>query len=132
MSISKKMLDYIRSEEGQDDLNEYFDKILKKKIIFESQIERLHTSGRFTYILEKAIIKYDSNEYIDKWYKRGIEPPDFWFYFLMEYAEKYGRECDNDEWQVYSNTFTKSLIFCEGYYFNLMLGQGSAILVTKQ
>jgi hypothetical protein len=48
------------------------------------------------------------------------------------YAEKYGRECSEEEWNQYGNMFTSSLFFCSGYYFNRMDGQGSRIKVKKE
>ena len=119
----------------EEDLNNdkgYFNSLKRKKEIHEKQLIRLHKSGKFVELTKKCIDKYKSDKYIDKWYNLGYEPPCNLYYFLHDYAKKYGRVLDNEELKQYANIFTTSIYYCEGYYFNLMIGQGSTILITEK
>lgn len=123
--------DWFYSEEGQRHVAAYCEKIIKEEEIVIKQLEKLNKSGRFKEFTEKVIEKYNSQQYKNRWRNRGPEPPETLFWFLFEYAQVYGRECNVDEWNKHANMFTAELYFCEGYYFNLMNGQGSTIIVTK-
>lgn len=127
----EELEDFLNSEEGKRITEEFFDKIRKEEEVRNKQMERFHRVGNFPEFTEKVIKKYESNEYKDRWYRRGIIPPEDLLFFLFYYAEKYGRECDEQEWEKHGNDFTTSLFFCNDYYFNRMDGQGSVILVTK-
>lgn len=127
----KKIDEWFDSEEGKKSIAEFAEKIEREERIKTTQLERFHKSGKFLELTEKAIKKYNTDKYRDSWYKRGIEPPESLFWFLFEYAEKYGRECEEKEWKQYGNMFTSSLFFIGGYYFNRMDGQGSVIKVVK-
>lgn len=85
--------------------------------------------NKFSEFVEKVIKKYESDEYIDRWYSRGIEPPNDLYWFLFYYAEQYGRECDINEWKQYGNIFTGQLYYYNNYYFQIMHGQGSTIRI---
>lgn len=128
----QKLREFIDSEDGQKSIIEFSEKFNKEQKIKSSQIERLHKSGKFIEILEKSISKYDNDNYRDFWYSKGMYPPENMLWFLLDYAEIYGRECDKKEWEEHANMFTSQLIFCNGYYFNIMDGQGSIIKISKQ
>jgi hypothetical protein len=127
----QKMRDWFDSEEGKKSIADFADKINREEEIKTKQLERFNRIGNFEQFTEKVIEKYNSNKYRDSWYGRGIEPPEDLFWFLFHYAEKYGRECNEEEWKQYGNMFSSALFFCNGYYFNRMDGQGSVIHVTK-
>ena len=128
----QKMSDWLDSEEGKKSIASHVDKFNKKQEIKIKQLEKFNKIGNFVEFTEKVIAKYDSNKYRDSWYSRGIEPPEDLFWFLFHYAEKYGRECNEEECKQYGNMFSSALFFCNGYYFHRMDGQGSVIQVTKQ
>lgn len=132
MEALNKLQEFLKSEQGQKSIADFADKINKKKEIKTKQLERLNRLGYFVQFIEKVIKKYNSDKYRDSLYKRGIEPPEDLFWFLFHYAEKYGRECNKEEWEQYGNMFSSALFFCNGYYFNRMGGQGGVIQVTKQ
>jgi len=123
------MMEFFDSEEGKEKVRQYFDGIKQRENIANNQIERLKGKSPeyFIQFTKQVIEKYNSIEYNDRWYKRGIEPPQDLFWFLYEYAKKYGRECTEQEWEKLSSMFTSDLRFCEGYYFERMDGQGSVI-----
>lgn len=128
----KKMQEYLDSEEGRDAAKRFVDKLNNHYLILNSQISRLHASGRFKELVEKAIVKYSSDKYRDSWFKRGIEPPEKLFWFLLEYVKCHGRECEIPEWEKYANDFSAELYYLDGYYFNLMHGQGSVVQIIKE
>jgi peptide subunit release factor 1 (eRF1) len=132
----KNFLKHLNSEEGKRFVNEWFDKRNQEEEILSSQLERFHnrisSPEQFSEFVEKVILKYESDKYKNSWYKRGIEPPHPLCWFLYYYASKYGRECTNEELNKYSNGFTDELLYCNGYYFNQMNGQGSVVLITKE
>lgn len=134
MKDIKELLDYLDSEDGEKFAKEYFGKIIQKNQTTSSQIDRLNTRPPefFKEFTEKVIAKYDADEYWNRWYKRGVEPPHTLFWFLYEYSIKWGRECTDEEWYDYGCDFTSDLRFCNGYYFERMDGQGSVILVHRE
>jgi len=127
----QKLRDWLNSEKGKKSITDYAEKINKKEEIITKQLERFNRLGNFEQFTEKVIAKYNSDKYRDSWYGRGIEPPEDLFWFLFNYAEKYGRECNEEEWEQYGNVFSSALFFCNGYYFNKMDGQGTVIKVIK-
>lgn len=96
------------------------------------QLEKLHSRGNINNFIEKVITKYNSKEYKKRWYGRGIESEEYLYFFLLKYAKKFGRHCTNVEYDKYGNEFTSDLYYCDGYFFNLMDGQGSCVLITKE
>ncbi len=128
----EKFKKWAESEEGQKSINDYWSDIDKKNQILDSQLVRFHNKGGFSEFIEKVLAKYNSNKYRDRWYNRGREPREDLLWFLYHYSEKYGRICTEEEMDTYSNMFTSDLLFCNGYYFNRIDGQGSAIIVTKK
>lgn len=131
MESLKKLSEFFNSEEGKKSVTDFAQKIKREADIKTNQLERFNRRGNFVDFVEKVIVKYDSDKYRDGWYNRGIEPPEDLLWFLFYYAEKYGRECSIEEWDLYGTPFTSNLFFCNGYYFNRMDGQGSYIKVAK-
>ena len=124
-------LQEIRDSFDSVESKQFFEKIKNRRNIQKKQLKRIKISGKFKELIEKAIVKYNSDKYREKWYKLGIEPPELLFWTLFDYAEKYGRKCKQKEFKKYGNMFTTALFFCDGYYFNRMDGQGSAIEIYK-
>lgn len=127
----KELDDFLESEEGKKAMDKFIEKLEIEKKIKDRQLKRFKEKGGLKQFTEKVIDKYNSDEYKNRWYKRGIMPPESLSWFLFEYAEEYGRECTDKEWAEYGNMFTTSLFFIEGYYFNKMDGQGSIIKIIK-
>lgn len=133
MYPESKMIQYLESEEGKKAVEEYFERQRKIEEIAKSQYKRFHEkfSSRFFEIVEKIQAKYNTEAYVEKWYSRGIEPPEHLYWFLFEYAKQYGREATIAEHIQYGNDFTAEMFFVHGYLFNLMNGQGSVIKIHK-
>ena len=120
------------TDEQVERLNLYVKRRLSQQKIEQRQLERLHESNKFVEILEKVLIKYNSTEYVEKWYNKGIFPPEDLLFFLYDYVKLYGRDCSDEEYDTYGNDFTTCLLFHEGYYFNKVVGQGCFIDVIKK
>jgi hypothetical protein len=115
-------------------IDDFFNRLYNEQQIFETQLERFHSKfgNSFSEIVEKVCLKYESDKYVDHWYKQSIEPPCPLYWFLLEYAKKYGRECTESELERYGNMFTTELVYCKGYYFGRMDGQGSVVQIHSE
>ena len=121
----------IDSDEISKYITSYLLKLDRRNKVKQKQLDRLHESDRFVELTKKVIQKYNSKAYKDRWYERHIEPPETLFYFLFDYAEKYGRSCTDEEWRKYGNVFSVNMYFCEGFIFNKMNGQGTVVHVYE-
>ena len=131
-----KLNSFLESEEGQKSFEEWANKIKNEQAIKDSQLERafkkygLNIAG----VVEKIVAKYDSDKYRDFWWKKGFEPPEDLYFFLFDYAAKYGVEVDENspiEQKECANTFTSDIYYLDGYVFNLMNGQGTCVIIQK-
>lgn len=133
----KKLNNFFDSKEGKKSIEEFSKKLINDEKILNYQLKKFHErcesdSKYFDNFIEKVINKYNSKKYTNYWYKKGYESPEDLYWFLFEYAEKYGRECNKIEWEKYGNEFTSELYFINDYYFNKMDGQGSIIKIIKK
>jgi len=131
-----KLKAFLDSEEGQESIEEWANKINNEHAIKDSQLERafkkygLNIAG----VVEKIVAKYDSDKYRDFWWKKGFEPPEDLYFFLFDYAAKYGVEVDENspiEQKERVNMFTSDIYYLDGYVFNKINGQGTCVLVEK-
>ena len=127
-----KLNEILESEDGKKSLETFLQKLSLEKATRSRQLIKFHERGNFVEFIEKVILKYNSKEYEDRWYSRSIMPPEDLYWFLYDYAKVYGRECNYEEWDKYTNSFSSDLLFCNGYYFNKMDGQGSVFKISKQ
>ena len=129
----ENLREHMKSEEGQKSMEDYFLKKIKKDEIKESQLERFHEnySDRLEEIFEKIIHKYESSKYVNREYGLGFEPRRPLYFFMLEYAQKHGRELTDKELEKYENDFTGEIYFIQGYYIQIMHGQGSVIRIDK-
>lgn len=132
--MMKAIEDFHLSPEGQIVLDEFRDKMEREDEIQERHLIKFYEKydSQFVKFVERYIKKYDSDEYIDRCYNKGYEPSTPMFHFFYDYASKYGREASNNEYEKYGNDFTGSLVYIHGYFFNMMHGQGTVILITKE
>lgn len=133
--LANKLRDYLNTEKGRNSSKEYFGKIILKKKILNIRIDKFeskyNTKEKFVSFVEKVIEKYNSEKYKKRWYGHG-DPPYTLYWFLCSVAERHGRDCIEEEWKVYGNSFTGNLYYLSGYYFGIMYGQGCAINVTRE
>lgn len=130
----KKLEELFNSEEGKRKTEEYFQKLANQDAILDSQLERfrkrvLNDEGYFKLVVDKIKKKYFSDEYYERWSSRGIVAPEKLNWFLFRYAEKYGRECTDSEYNEYAGAFTTVMYYVHGYIFRRSDGQGSIIQI---
>lgn len=130
-----KLREQIKEKLSQVD-SEYFEGLERKEKTFKNQIKRMYRKfgvdfSKIHPLIEKIVEKYNSSEYIGRWYKRGYEPECFLYDFLLAYAEKYGEKCTGKEWGMYGNPFTSEMYRLGFYYIGINHGQGSYIHVKK-
>lgn len=119
--FSKKLKECLDSE----DTKQYFEKIRNREMKVQEQLSRFHSKckseGFFENFVEKVLSKYNSNEYKDRWFLKGIMPEEYLYDFLYEYAVKYGKHIDEwgDEYLI------------GDYLFELTIGQGYYINITR-
>jgi len=138
--LARNIHDIIEHQCDVDDINEnhndngqsvVFDRL---EYINTQQLARFHLldSTKQVEFIEKVITKYNGDEYVNRWYNRGIEPEEMLYFFLYEYAIKYGRPCLAWEWEKIASSFTVDMFNTNGYYFQRIVGQGSKIIITKE
>jgi hypothetical protein len=136
MEMLEKLKEYLESEKGKKETEEYFNIIKIKKEINNKQLNRfylrIHSADQFVDFIEKVVSKYNSDKYRNFWYNKGYEPPEILYWFLFDYAEKYGRDCCDLEYETYGNYFTTAMYYINGYYIYRMDGQGSCVQIEKQ
>jgi hypothetical protein len=114
------------------ELENFFAKLEKRIDIINNQIERFQKNCEDKELfIEKVIKKYESDEYKNKWYDRGCEPPTTLYWFLFRYAEKYGRKPTLKEKDNIEDIFVSDVRIYKNYVFLRVDGQGSFINVYK-
>lgn len=118
-------------------MNKKYEKIgrgIANKLRMEDlQLKRFHSKykNNLESFIDKVIVKYNNDNYKNRYLKRNIDPPLDLYWFLFEYAAKYGRNATKDELEKYGNCFTDSMFFINGFLFHKMNGQGSSISIIK-
>jgi len=130
------LMAYFETEEGKKSWDEWANKIANEQEIYSKQLQRAFNKFgvNISHIVEKIILKYDSDKYRDFWWNKGCEPPEDLYFFLFDYAAKYGvivNENSPIEQKKLANMFTSEIYYLDGYVFNKMNGQGTCVLVEK-
>lgn len=116
---------------------ELIEKIHKREKLaqrnLKNRLKKFHEKNhhRLSAIITNSLKKYNSDEYVNRWYSRGMEPPTEFAWFLLEYAKKYGRPCTRDEKKKYKNDFTGEIYCIENFCIQVMHGQGSVIRIDE-
>jgi hypothetical protein len=136
MSINeqlKAMNDFINSEKGKQYMLDYFDSLKRLKQHEDRWTDRMYNriKDNIDESIEHLDKWYSSDKYRDREYKMGIEPRERLFWVLSDVAEKYGRECTEQEMDIYANMFTGSMFVIGSYVIQVMHGQGSVIRIDK-
>lgn len=132
--MKSEMLDklkaHLASPEGKESTRLYFAKIDAQKLRLDNRIESFHAiyHNRIDEVMERLIEKYDSDKYRDKERRLGYEAREDLYWFMLAYAEKYGKECGDTQ---YWNTFTGYAYYLGSYVIQVMNGQGSVIRIDK-
>lgn len=131
----KNISEFLKSEEGRKSMEEFFLEEEKKIKVETLQLERLRSKIKsdedFDSILGKIKEKYKSKEYYLRHMNKSIIPPETLYFFLFEYAAKYGEKCSMTEYREYAGPFSDEIFKIHGYFFELSSGQGSLVHIFK-
>lgn len=134
-AMSKKLDDFLNSEEGEKSILDWHDKIEARERALNNRIERFHAENYdFDLVVKKITEKYNSEKYCNHWLRQSIEPPEPLYWFLYYYAEKYGEALTINspkEWLDKLNMFTSAAYKIHNYIIHRMDGQGSVIQIEK-
>ena len=120
------------------EFDEHLIKFGEKMKIEEARRERYiqwihdHYKDRLDEIIEKLCNKYDSDEYIRREYKIGYQPRETLMWTMLTYATTYGTEFTQEEYAKYAGMFTGEMFYLEDWVFEVLYGQGTALLVYRK
>ena len=128
-----KLKAFLNSPEGQKSLEEFANKLTRERELADTWVERMWSRIKddIDGSIEHLLNWYESDKYRDREYKMGFEPRETLLWVLLEIAEKYGRECTQEEIDVYANMFTGDMFVLGSYIIQVMNGQGSVIRIDK-
>jgi hypothetical protein len=126
--MSDKIESSLYDELKDEDFENYYAEMKNQEMILGKQLKRFHEKYKdnISFVVEKIIKKYDSSDYYNRWIKRGIQPPEDLYWFLLYYAEKYGVEVNENE---NINIFTSEIYQIGNYIIQRMDGQGAVIRI---
>lgn len=123
----EKLLKWMDSPEGQKKMEEERKKMQFIKNLTNKWIEKFHnlSTEKRSEIIGKIIAKYESDKYRDKeMFKMHYEPRCTLYWYLDDYAEKYGEELPEEK----DNPFPHHLRLIDGkFIIRKMYGQGTVI-----
>lgn len=127
----------LQSQEGRKSAVSFFSKIKIKEKKENEHVERLHTKVLngfdLSLFIQKVQTLYKSDKYKDRWFSRGIEPPEDLYFLLFKYAIKYGKHVDDKETlDKLSSYFSTSYYYLAGHYLTMMVGQGAYVAIIKE
>lgn len=137
-SLVESLRDFLDTEEGRKKSEAYFQREREIETIYLSQLQRIHErfqnvgAHAFRELVDKILKKYDSKQYVDRWYGRGMEPPKDLLWYLEGVAETYGRKTNEEEWDEMVNEFTGSISIYQNHAFMVMYGQGAEVAVWRR
>jgi hypothetical protein len=95
----EKFSEWLSSPEGQASLDGWRDELVREdraKERFANRIKSMSVEKQDEW-MQKIIARYNSDEYIDRWYKRGIFPPNWLFERIREFIFDNGVEVGETE-----------------------------------
>lgn len=128
----KKLENSMESEKGKVVVSEWVQKYANDIDHKNRWIEKFKNrcEGDLNGTMKKLLDKYHSDEYVKRWYKRSCEPEEALLWLAFEYARKYCKEYNGKK---HINSFTAvAYHFGTKYVIQLMIGQGSAVVVDKK
>lgn len=138
--MGKSLIEELRiSLSDEKTISEFVESLKRKEDIISRHIEIFERKylHRLDEIIEKISDKYVSDNYIDRYYRRGLEPREDLYWFLYEYAIKKGKRVGKFSREFIKNfsPFTSEMyIIGEGeskYLISRLDGQGSFIKIEN-
>ena len=130
-----KFKEFMESEEGEESINRYVEKLQKGREHRNRWAEKMKSwlGDDIDSGVERLLTWYESDKYRDREYKMGYQPREELLWVLYNYAVFYGEELEEDSelYETYSNSFTGGMFKIGSYVIQTMHGQGSIILIDK-
>jgi len=120
----------VNSEGFQENMAKEAKKQAKQNALLEYRIGKFHAKYKdnLDAVVERLLLKYDSDEYINRELSLGYQPRETLLWFLFEYATHYCEVCLDEK---YLNDFTGAAYYIGSYVIQVMYGQGSVIRLEK-
>lgn len=127
----KELLDFYETEDGKRYIEKQNKKMLFTHNLVQSWIDKLHDLSvcERDVFINKVIKKYTSDEYIERWYKRSIEPECYLYSLIYEYGKKYGSRLPDEKDNPFPHT---SYLIDDKYIVRIMIGQGTVFDVWEK
>jgi hypothetical protein len=121
---------FMESEEGKKSMDNYVKKLIEEDERRDRNVERFKAryENNLDEVIEKLMDKYYSDEYVTREHKIGYEPREKLLWLVYEYATKYCKPCEDER---YFNDFTADAYYIGSYVIQLMIGQGSALIIQN-
>lgn len=122
---------FMESPEGQKAMDEWAEKFVQAQAHLERNLVRISAlpKDKLYQWIDRCIEKYDSDKYINSWYKRGIEPPNDLLFLLHTWAEKNGDEITEGTSMSPFNNVAYGID--NKYVIRIIYGQGAAVQAWK-
>jgi hypothetical protein len=120
----------MESEEGKKSMDNYVKKLIEEDRRRDRNVERFKAryENNLDEVIEKLMDKYYSDKYVRREHKLGYEPREKLLWLVYEYATKYCKPCEDER---YFNDFTADAYYIGSYVIQLMIGQGSALIIQN-
>lgn len=91
-------MNFLNKEELEKFVSDFGEKIEFENKLFSKYIVKFYnlSKAKRIEILEKIYIKYNSDSYKDRYYKKGCFPEYYLGEYLIEYGRLYGIEVESD------------------------------------
>lgn len=126
----EKIKDFLDSEEGEKSMEEFTQKIINEQKHNDRWVEKFkkYCENNLDDTIVKLVTKYDSDEYVNREYKKGHIPRETLLWLVYGYATKYCPPCEDEK---YLNMFTDEAYYIGSYVIQVMHGQGSVVRIEK-
>lgn len=131
----KAVEEFLNSDEGQEYMENYFEKERQRSALYSKKVENFYLKNKdnMPAVIEKIIAKYESSEYVIKEHNLGYQPREDLYWLLLSVAQTYGIHVNEDDkaYEKLFNMFTGEAYIYEGYFIQVMHGQGSVVHIDK-
>lgn len=133
MGLAEKLKEFLDSPEGQESIERFAENLRLEDLHKQRWRDRMwnRIKDDIDASIEHLLKWYESDVYRDREYKKGYEPRENLLWVLLTVAEEYGKDCDDDTYETYSNMFTGDMYILGSYVIQVMHGQGSVIRIDK-
>jgi len=131
MGLAENFKKFLNSEEGQQAMQEFGEKLHKESLFKERWLNKfiVNLESKDDKDLELLLQPFYKHEKKRKeiLYKQGFDSQSSLYSTLYEVFEKLGTEANDEEYGV----FTSAIFYWRGYRMELICGQGSFYSLSK-